>query len=347
MDDMPPELEERWQESAKERQAIAEALAARRPPRTVPNRVNQLEALELDAELTEMLSDQFKRVFAFFRPGLLQDLKPESDALFGFVIAFFSICSGSQTPGNVFQNLVYVDRARTHLPSSRLAPPVRRQRIGYLLLFVVLPYIWARGSRVVERREWGARPEGEWRRRAWVLMQRLEAWYRCAATVNLVLFLRFTTYRTIGERLLRIGLEPQDATLTRTLNFEYTNQVLVWHTMQDILAQSRPFIAVALPKARAALASMYASIFTRGGASREDQERARLLPAGACGFCALYPPCSPHVGECGHPFCYFCLKSAQATGGGVKCPRCKATLRTCSREPVSSISDVSVDAPIS
>lgn len=38
MDDMPPELEERWQESAKERQAIAEALAARRPPRTVPNR---------------------------------------------------------------------------------------------------------------------------------------------------------------------------------------------------------------------------------------------------------------------------------------------------------------------
>ncbi|KAJ1485925.1 Pex12 amino terminal region-domain-containing protein, partial [Baffinella frigidus] len=176
-------------------------------------------------------------------PRLLQDLKPESDALFGFVIAFFSICSGSQTPGNVFQNLVYVDRARTHLPSSRLAPPVRRQRIGYLLLFVVLPYIWARGSRVVERREWGARPEGEWRRRAWVLMQRLEAWYRCAATVNLVLFLRFTTYRTIGERLLRIGLEPQDATLTRTLNFEYTNQVLVWHTMQDILAQSRPFIA--------------------------------------------------------------------------------------------------------
>ena len=28
-----------------------------------------------------------------------------------------------------------------------------------------------------------------------------------------------------GERLLRIGLEPQDATLTRTLNFDYTNQV--------------------------------------------------------------------------------------------------------------------------
>ena len=26
--------------------------------------------------------------------------------------------------------------------------------MGYLLLFVVLPYIWARGSRIIERREW-------------------------------------------------------------------------------------------------------------------------------------------------------------------------------------------------
>jgi hypothetical protein len=42
--------------------------------------------------------------------------------------------------------------------------------------------------------------------------------------VNLLLFLRFGGFRTIGERLLRIGLEPQDPTLLRTLNFEYTNQ---------------------------------------------------------------------------------------------------------------------------
>ena len=37
--------------------------------------MNQLEALELDAELTDMLSEQFKRVFAFFRPGYASSVK--------------------------------------------------------------------------------------------------------------------------------------------------------------------------------------------------------------------------------------------------------------------------------
>lgn len=52
---------------------------------------------------------QVKRVFALARPGLLEAIQPEIQALFRAVIYAFSIWVNKQTPGNVFMNLLFVD----------------------------------------------------------------------------------------------------------------------------------------------------------------------------------------------------------------------------------------------
>ena len=66
---LPAELEERLRKSEGERALISAAIEKHVRPGIVQNRVNQIEALELDVELNEMLSDQFNRIFAYFRPG--------------------------------------------------------------------------------------------------------------------------------------------------------------------------------------------------------------------------------------------------------------------------------------
>lgn len=53
--------------------------------------------------------EQVKRVFALARPGLLEGIQPEIQALFRAVIYAFSIWVNKQTPGNVFMNLLFVN----------------------------------------------------------------------------------------------------------------------------------------------------------------------------------------------------------------------------------------------
>lgn len=72
------------------------------------------------ADSTDKLGDtQVKRVFALARPGLLEAINPEMQALFRAVIYAFSIWINKQTPGNVFMNLICVNG---HAPATPFAP---------------------------------------------------------------------------------------------------------------------------------------------------------------------------------------------------------------------------------
>jgi hypothetical protein len=63
---------------------------------------------------------QMKRVFALARPGLLEAVQPEIQALFRAVIYAFSIWVNKQTPGNVFMNLLFVNgRSPSRLSTPR------------------------------------------------------------------------------------------------------------------------------------------------------------------------------------------------------------------------------------
>ena len=126
-----------------------------------------MEAGALDSEMVDMLLDQVKRVFALAKPGMLEAVNPEMQALFRVVMYAFSTWANKQTPGNMFMNLVFVN-ARS--PAARRAPSItklggggsagqaeglsalsprpltRRQRVAHALVFVILPWLAARGE---------------------------------------------------------------------------------------------------------------------------------------------------------------------------------------------------------
>jgi hypothetical protein len=100
---------------------------------------------------------------------------------------------------------------------------------------------------------------------------------------------------------------------------------------------------------------------TAGGASSSSSSSSSSNSSGrppfACALCGKSPPEAPHQSECGHPFCYLCLRSkvplsttptrARVRGGGgvedegvsgrvdlammFKCPTCQAPATTCTR----------------
>ena len=70
--------------------------------------------------MTGRVRMQMKRVFALARPGLLEAVQPEIQALFRAVIYAFSIWVNKQTPGNVFMNLLFVNgRSHSRPPTPR------------------------------------------------------------------------------------------------------------------------------------------------------------------------------------------------------------------------------------
>jgi peroxin-2 len=292
------------------------------------SKAGQLEASALDAELSEVLQDQLNRVLSFFRPSLMADLQPELEAFFRSLIFYFSVWTNNPTPGNMFQNLRYVDDRPTKIDPYDLygRPPSFRQRCLHAVLHVVLPWIWTRTNRHISQQEWGAHPLQDWRRKAWVLLNRLETLQKFASLLHFAIFLVDGRYRGIRDRLLRMRLLHMDPMRSRSLSFEYMNQLLVWHTFLHFLGFLKPLVS------SSAVRDCLTAAWRRLAGARATPT-AMVLAAGACSMCGTEPAESPHANDCGHRFCYYCLRSAVATPPASRpaCGRCSAPLRACVR----------------
>ncbi|MQM09082.1 hypothetical protein Taro_041948 [Colocasia esculenta] len=201
----------------------------------VISRVNQFDAARLDVEMSGMLKEQLVKVFTLMKPGFLFQYEPELDAFLEFLIWRFSIWVDKPTPGNALMNLRYRDErnvstrgkeVRTGLEGPGLSIS---QKIWYCLSTVGGQYLWARLQSFSAFRRWGDSEQRPLARRVWILIQRLEGFYRAAAFSNLLIFLYTGRYRSIIERALRARLVYGSPHMNRAASFEYMNRQLVWN----------------------------------------------------------------------------------------------------------------------
>jgi hypothetical protein len=78
-----------------------------------------------------------------------------------------------------------------HKDAVSTRPLTRNQRLLHGLLFVVLPWLLARGERVMAQWRWGERGSGGWRKGVCLAVERSQAVFQLLSTVNLLVFLRF------------------------------------------------------------------------------------------------------------------------------------------------------------
>ncbi|KAA8541773.1 hypothetical protein F0562_022925 [Nyssa sinensis] len=219
-------------------------------PSTIPisvSRVNQVDAARLDIELSAMLKEQLVKVFSLMKPGLLFQYEPELDAFLEFLIWRFSIWVDKPTPGNALMNLRYRDeraietrgKVRTGLEGPGLT---FAQKLWYCIATVGGQYIWARLQSFSSFRRWGDSEQRSLARRAWILIQHLEGFYKAASFSNLLIFLYTGRYRNLIERALQARLVYGSPNMNRAVSFEYMNRQLVWNEFSELLLLLLPLL---------------------------------------------------------------------------------------------------------
>ncbi|KAD2394517.1 hypothetical protein E3N88_41494 [Mikania micrantha] len=199
-------LSSRWQSSALS------------PQSSIPiaiSRVNQVDAGRLDIEMSAMLKEQMVKVFSVMKPGLLFQYEAELDAFLEFLIWR----TGLEGPGLT----VY-------------------QKIWYCIATVGGQYIWTRLQSFSAFRQWGDSEQRSLARRAWLIVQRIEGFYKAASFTNLLVFLYTGRYRNLIERALQARLVYGSPHMNRAVSFEYMNRQLVWNEFSEMLLLLLPLL---------------------------------------------------------------------------------------------------------
>eukprot|EP00455_Lapot_gusevi_P032035 TRINITY_DN3490_c0_g1_i5.p1 TRINITY_DN3490_c0_g1~~TRINITY_DN3490_c0_g1_i5.p1 ORF type:complete len:343 (+),score=34.99 TRINITY_DN3490_c0_g1_i5:135-1163(+) len=287
-------------------------------------RVNQVDAEQLDHELTSMLKYQALSIFKYFRSDLVDRIKPELEAGLNFLIYRFSVYVDTPSPGNKLQNLRYrnelLENKAWNDPSQFVM--ARWQRIWYGILHVGGRWFWARLFQHMIDSGWSSEPEDDWRRKCYRWCRYLENMYRFASIINFLAFLVNGRYRNLIDRLLGMRLVYLHPKLSRHVSFEFMNQQLVWHGFSEFLLFMMPLINFAKLRMWMSRAVRWVLRLT----TSSDQP---ILPG--CPVCRADPIPSPHVANCGHIFCYYCVRGSQLAESRFRCPQCDEVVHTIQR----------------
>ncbi|PWN22836.1 hypothetical protein BCV69DRAFT_245708 [Microstroma glucosiphilum] len=208
-------------------------------------RVSQLDAELLDAELTTMLLEPVKASMAQIRSTLPDSLEPELLALLKVVLFKYSIWDRGASYGAMLQNLRYRNEwaHRGGLQSTFLSAPLSKvQLLLYPLLTIGIPYAHERFHRHMSGTNFSDLPPSDPRRMVWSISDKLEKAYEALALANFVAFLSDGKYRTVTDRVLGMRLTYAQRTLNRNVSFEYLNRQLVWHAFTEFLLFLLPII---------------------------------------------------------------------------------------------------------
>eukprot|EP00166_Cyanidium_caldarium_P004409 ctg_467.g112 len=179
--------------------ALAAYLAKPVGGAATPNRVNQLDALEIDGQILHSLWESLGEVFHGHLQGVSLRLQAELRAALRFLYFYWSVWQDRPSPGNTYQNLRYTSADGASMVSPELLPPLSRmQKLITGVVYVGLRYMSERLDRSDEFLLRYATA-----RRA---MAFTESLVRLADALNYVLFLYDGRYRSPLDRMLGMQL---------------------------------------------------------------------------------------------------------------------------------------------
>lgn len=187
-------------------EARADDARPKRSATSVVNRVNQVDAVELDAELDRYIHGQLTTTLSPIAPSVVQRFTPEIDAIVRGIVFAFTIGAGVPSPGNQLQNLEY-------------APMSRTARVCHGLLTVIFPWVFARAQHHAPAR----------------IADRVHILLRVAIIVNRIAFLYGSVYRSVTDRIVGAQLRYRRPRVQRQLTFDFMNQELVWTGASEFL----------------------------------------------------------------------------------------------------------------
>jgi len=301
---MAETIKKTWQKEVKQLSSSLEAQAkllhATKPTEYNILRVNQLDAQILDQELTEILKMQFMKVFSLFN---ISSLEPELEALLNLTIFRISIYALDRTYGQQLQNLQFGGLSRM-------------QKYLFGILLILGRYIQKRGEPITHA--WATYPSGSTYKRLWTFISRLETIFKVAELLNFIVFLWNGKYVSLINRVLMLNVIYLRSSMARRVSFEYMNRQLVWNGFTEFMLFIMPMINV--DKMKTLIKKTFSAPHTSTN-----------IDPFTCPICTANPIQTPYISNCGHKFCYYCLKVALMTDRKYTCPICEKHIHTIKR----------------
>uniref|UniRef100_A0A182LWA1 RING-type E3 ubiquitin transferase (cysteine targeting) n=1 Tax=Anopheles culicifacies TaxID=139723 RepID=A0A182LWA1_9DIPT len=255
-------------------------------------RVNQLDSIQLDNEITNLLRQQIQNVLQVLPPGLLSHLQPEINLVLNSALWNFSIRTCYATFGQQMLSITY---EKDQLPVEKLA--------FHYFLTTILPY---------------AKENCHFRLTSWSRLQKLIQLAENALVlfnlVNFFKFLRTGARPTLVDCLLRINHRSLDGAKRRNIGYSYMTRELVWAGFMELLGFTIPFVNYH------ALKRKIRNVLRLESTHRQN-ERVELNADTKCAYCSERVILPHHMG-CRHVFCYICLKGNQLADSGFQCNVC-------------------------
>ncbi|PRP75883.1 hypothetical protein PROFUN_15484 [Planoprotostelium fungivorum] len=246
-------------------------------------KVTQLDGVRLDLEIVELLSQQYFRSFSFFRPEVIDRLKPELNLILDSLIYYLSIWNMETTYGYILQNLKFGSSSNT-------------QKALYGLFTVFGRWAWSRLTKLSTQRDQFETLKYEGLLRNMNLMEKV---YRCLWVINFIVFLVNGRYMNPVMRLLRMRLYVNHTHMRKQISFDYMNKQLVWHGFTEFLMFVTPLINITKMKNW-----VYRTIHAPSVNQREGDVKVEQCP-----ICLATPIDLPYTTQCNHEMCYYCGNS--------------------------------------
>lgn len=265
-------------------------------------RVSQLDAVELDAELTDSLQNQFSSAFKFVP---LSKLNPELKLFLRWYLWKASIQAVGRTFGQQMLDLKY------SLASNKFVPLTSGHRVALFFLMVLVPWLQDRTDLLLS-----VLPHIK----ASVAQKAVFKVTSVAKIVTLLNFLDFLLkgrFSTLQERVLGITVVPNRRQTLRQMSYNFMNREILWHGFAE-------FALNVLPHFNSFAVKNWVRRAWRKMAPPRTETESRVLKTKdflLCQFCASTPTL-PYVTNCGHIYCYYCIAANCISDASYPCCAC-------------------------
>lgn len=270
-------------------------------------RVSQLDAAELDEELTGLLEGQFLNIFKFLPSVHLLRFQPELKALVRFLIWKFSVWSRGQTFGQRMMDLSYT------LEGRHSTPITHRYKI-YLFVLMVLAEWSKERTDLLSKVIPSLSPSTVQK-----LLNGILTITRTLSLMNFIAFLLRGDYPTLKERLLGLSMVPERPQAPRQMSYGYLNREILWHGFSEFIFFVVPHFNLFV------LRNWFRRCLNfrlcRPSDSPTGLTGLRTSDFLNCSFCES-PPTMPYTTNCGHVYCYYCLRANCLADREFPCTAC-------------------------
>ncbi|KAL4481807.1 hypothetical protein ABPG74_007896 [Tetrahymena malaccensis] len=285
-------------------------------------RINQLEAMKIDQECSNLLKDGLVKAFQYFNPQTVNKYIPEFNLIVDFIYFRETVNKNNNLPGNQLQNVKYT--ASDLLENGNLS---NKRKIIFFLVKVVGTYAINKLHNLITLRNISNNGNDQEESKFYKILKKIldigEKIYKVLNLANFVSFLINGKYRSIEERICGIQMSYINPQVVRYLDFELINRTIVWGIISD-------FVKFALPLANnMRLFKMVSNLFMfttfLGSISNDASQDIADIKCGVCEDSQITMP--RQINNCKHVFCYYCITSYLQSKAGqqnIKCPQCDA-----------------------